>query len=85
MAFGSDKYSLPLTLQGGAMMEGDIKAIKVGFMALLPVKDERGRAIIYADVELQKALALSPEQVSIVYIIMRTHPPSSECSLCVLA
>ncbi len=44
---GRDRYAFPLTLNGA--MKEDIDAVKAGFLTLLPVTDEKGRAIIYID------------------------------------
>ncbi|KAL9178260.1 hypothetical protein ACHAXT_001804 [Thalassiosira profunda] len=40
-----DKFALPLTLNGA--LRDDIDTLKLGFLTLLPVPDEEGRAIIY--------------------------------------
>ncbi|KAL7536923.1 hypothetical protein ACHAXR_007472, partial [Thalassiosira sp. AJA248-18] len=49
--FGPDKFARPMTLNGA--MEGRIDALKQGFLYLLPVLDEAGRAIIYSSYSSQ--------------------------------
>ena len=60
-AFGTDRYALPLTLNGA--MKEDIDAVTAGCFTLLPETDEKGRAIIYADTS--KGLLFHEDQVSI--------------------
>lgn len=43
--FGPDDYALPMTLAGA--MKDEIPELKRGYLTLLPVRDEAGRAIIY--------------------------------------